>query len=366
VSLGITEYSAEGVHEKTNIPVFSRSFNVTAGYKTVFRKYELDKTVSIYQNIHSLYGDFNASISNSLSFSASVFAEYTRNTNEDVVHSYNRILPVFSLLYKLPHETNLRINYSKKITRPSADYLNQNPVVFNPLHILTGNMHLLPQDRHTYGAGITKRMKNGSVLSLNINHNTYTNLISETLTTDGEMIINSYNNLGNAYRNGISAGFYTRLFNRLTLNINNGINYHYYSSSATSGQIIVNENKGYSYNANINLSTSIGKKIFVNLSGLYNSRDYSLARTGITRPVFMGNVQTNLFKEKWRLELNAFDIFSTYSKTKNYIHSPGFSQTVITENNMFNINLKIIYRFGKVFNDSFRVPTIQNDDIITK
>jgi hypothetical protein len=358
------EYSAEGVYEKTNIPVFSRFLNVTTGYKTIFRKYELDRLVFVNQNVHSIYGDLNTVISDNLSLSASLFAEYTRNTNENVSHGYNHILPVFSLMYKLPYKTNIRFNYSEKITRPSADYLNPNPVILNPLHVLVGNIHLLPQERYSYGIGITKSMKDGMVLSLNASHNTYTNLISETLTTDGEMIINSYNNLGDAYRNGLSVGFYGKLFNLFTLNINNGINYHYFSS--TTDPVIVNENKGYSYNANINLNTLVEKNVLINLTGTYNSKDYSLARISITRPLFLLNIQTNLFKEKLKVELTCFDIFATYSKTMNYIHSPDFSQTVNTTNNMFNLELKMTYRFGKVFNDSFRIQTINNDDIITK
>jgi hypothetical protein len=194
VNSGIAEYTAEGVYEKTNIAAFSCLMNMKAGYKTIFREYELNRSSFIYQNIHSAYLDFNATVSQDLSLSASLFAEYTRNTAEDIKSDYNRILPLLSLMYKLPHQTNIRLNYSKKITRPSADYLNQNPIIINPLHILVGNMHLLPQDRHSYEAGITKGINNGRLLSLHISRNTYTNLISETLVKEGNMIINSYNN----------------------------------------------------------------------------------------------------------------------------------------------------------------------------
>jgi outer membrane receptor protein involved in Fe transport len=366
VNSGIAEYSAEGVYERTNIPVLSRFVNMVVGYKHVYREYELEKDLFVYQTVHSVYGDFNADISNKLSLSASFMAEYTGNTAEGAKHNYNRILPVFSLLYKLPYQTSIRLNYSNRITRPSADYLNPNPIVLSPLQTLVGNIRLLPQDRYNYEAGITKRMKNGKVLSLTLNHNTTTNLISETLTTNGDMVITSYDNLGSAYRNGLSAGFYGKLFNWLTLNVNNGINYHYLSSVSDREHIIVNENKGYSYNATVDLSTVLWKRIWVDLGGTYNSRDYSLVRTLVTQPLFMLNVQTNLFKDRLRLELSCMDIFSTYSKIKMDIHSPNFSQTMLSTSNLFNVTLRVVYRFGKVFNDNFRTPTINNDDIITK
>lgn len=364
VRSGIKEYSAEGVYERNNLSVFAHRFDLTAGYKTVFRKYELDRAFFISQNIHSVYGDLNARLGNGLSMSASLFAEYTRNANEGVRHTYHHILPVFSILYQLPYQTNIRLSYSKKITRPAADYLNRNPIVFNPLYVLVGNPGLLPQERYSYGIGVTQNRKGGQVLSLNMLHNRYTNLISETLTNDGERIVNSYENLGNAFRSGLSMGFYTKLFGGFTLNTNGGINYHYFSSA--SGSVIVNENKGFSCNANINLGASLGKGFLVNLSGIYNSKDYSLAATSVMPPIFLLNVQTRLFRDKWKVEWNCFDLFATYSQTKQYIHAPGFSQTATTTNNMFNMELKMTYRFGKVFDDNFGVQGIRNDDIIMK
>jgi outer membrane receptor protein involved in Fe transport len=355
VRSAISEYTGEAVYEKKNM---------LAGYKTIYREYDLDGDFSIYQYVNSAYLDLNATINNNLSLYASLFAEYTRNVNADVKQDYSHVLPMASLVYKLPYATNLRLNYSKKITRPSADYLNPNPIVLNPLHTLVGNTRLLPQDRHSYELSLNKSMKKGSSLSLNLSHSVYNKLISETLTSNGNMIVNSYDNLGNARRSSLTLGFYSKLFNTLSLNVSNGIAYSYFSSA--SDQIVVNENKGCSYNANLSLSTVIRKKLLLSLNGNYNTRSYSLASTSTSYPFIMLNARSNLFKDKVSVELTCTDIFSISSKTKNYIHSPDFNQTTIRSSNMFNITLNISYRFGKIFNESFRTPTIDNDDIITK
>lgn len=83
-------------------------------------------------------------------------------------------------------------------------------------------------------------------------------------------------------------------------------------------------------------------------------------------PLLILDVEKNLFKERMTVKLDYFDMFGFFSKSKGYINSRLFSQSITNNDRMTNLTLSVVFRLGKNFSDHFKNPIIDNDDIHTK
>lgn len=361
----IGEGSAELVYEKTNLKFFRLPVEISTGYKNTFRNFDFETSnFNISQYINSLYFNTDVTLNDKISFFTSFFLDNTNNKNLTSNQNYNNFLPSISVLYKLNTNYNLKFDYSKKTTRPNANYLNPNPIFINPIYTLQGNPNLLPQIKNSYELSLSKKLKNNNSISAKLFDESYKNLITETFTDINNNIVNTYNNIGSANISGINLSFTSKLFKKIDLNMNNGLNYNYYKSNST--QTLVEQNQGFSFNSNLNLYAMIKEKISLNLNFNYNSHNYDLIQTTEFRPLLTFDIETNFFKEKLNVKLSYFDMFSLYDKTKNHINYSNFSQSIINTNKMTNLNLTLIYSFGKSFSDRFNNQIINNEDIKTK
>lgn len=364
VNSNMEESSAEIVYEKNNVNVFTLPVEISSGYKNTFRKFDLDNDFNISQYISSVYLNTDIALNFKFSIFASLLFANTQNKNAVTNQDYNNVLPTLSALYKINSNYSLKLDYSKKITRPNANLLNPDPLFINPLYILIGNSTLLPELKNSYEISLIKKMKDNNSISVKLFNENYKDLISEVFIENNTNVINTYNNIGTANISGINLSFTGKLFKVMDLNLNNGISYNYYKSN--SEQTLVKQNNGFSFNSNVNLYAMVKERVSLSLNCSYNSHNYTLTQTIHFKPFLNFDAETNFFKDNLNVRLSYFDMFGLYAKTKSNIDYPGFSQNIINTNKMTNLNLTLTYRFGKSFSDRFSNPTINNDDIKTK
>ncbi|WP_130735282.1 TonB-dependent receptor domain-containing protein [Flavobacterium sp. J27] len=359
------ETSEEIVFEKKDVKILQMPMEYTVGYKNIYRKFYFQaNNFDLNQYVNSLYINTDLEINDKFSVFLSFATDFTKNKNAVINQDYTSILPTFSALYKFDNKINLVLDYSRKITRPSANYLNPQAIFFNPTFSLQGNSDLLPEVRNIYEIGINKRFEKGSYVSFKV-FNEYTpNAIMETFINDNNSVINSYANIGKATISGANISFNTTVFKVLDVNLNNGLSYSkYISNSETS---LIKENSGFSFNSNLYLSTMVKKKVSLSLSGNFNSPNYSLISKTYTNPLFTFESESTFLKDRLNVRLSYFDIFGLITRTRDEISSPQFNQISIRENRITNFTISLIYNFGKTFNDRFSNPVINNDDIIIK
>jgi outer membrane receptor protein involved in Fe transport len=358
----IREYAGEAVYALKRLSLFTLPADFSAGYKNVSRNYGFGQDDFQYvQNLHSTYADIDFSAGN-FSFYTSLLYEYTYGRSNSQKKNYDHFLPVVSAMYRFGGNLNLSFDYSRKILRPSAYFLNPNPHMVSPLYILRGNPDLSPQIRDNVELTLSKTIP-GGMLSVNLFNHRFKQRIDETYTvaTDGQ-VLNSYSNIGKADATGFSLGYSARLFRMLNVTVHAGMDYNAYSSDPT--QTLISANSGYSFNGNLNLYTILPGNWSVNLSTNYRSRSYSLVQTLETTPVTFLSLNKNLFKDKLTLGISYNYIFTLVNK--GYINSSSFAQRMTNTNRMTNLTFSVTYRFGKQFNDSFRNPAINSSDIETK
>ncbi|MCX8526393.1 outer membrane beta-barrel protein [Chryseobacterium formosus] len=335
------------------------------GYKNINRRFQFPLAASLYsQSLNTFHGNFTYDITDKISTAASLAYDNTYNSTEEFSQNYSYFLPSASVNFDLG-KMSLNVDYSYKIQRPNSTYLNPVPVVLSPTYTLKGNNSLLPELKHSFDITLhQKNTKNKSDISLNLFSQLLTNATVETLVTENNLIINSFENAGKGTIIGSNLSYNRKLFKLINFSGSVGFNYSLYKTHSEAA--IIRRNEGFSLSSNINLSTTIKDKYVIIFNGNYNSRNIQLVSTSYYRPLTSIELESNYFNDNLTVNLSYNDLFGWSAKSKIRSDYKNFSQTNLINNNLSNILLTITYRFGKNFTDRFSAPTIVNDDITNK
>lgn len=359
------ETSEEIVFEKKEVNILKFPIEYVVGYKNIYRKFYFQTSnFDLNQYINTLYANTDIEVNEKFSVYISLATDFTKNKNPTINQKYTTLLPTFSALYKLNDKINLNLDFSRKMTRPSANYLNPELIFFNPSFSLQGNTNLLPETRNIYEIGINKQLKNKNSISFKFFNENTTNAIAESFINNNNTITNTYENIGKVKIYGGNVGFNAKLFKHLTVNLNTGLTYNNYESK--SEYTLIKENKGFSFNSNLNVSTIVKKRISLSLNGTFNSPNYSLISRTYTSPLFTFEAESTFLRDKLNVRFSYFDIFGFSTITKDKISNTNFNQISTRENKITNFTISLIYNFGKTFSDRFSNPVINNDDIKIK
>lgn len=361
VTSTIEEKSLEIFYRQKKLNLANNNINLSTGYKYVNRHNNLNNII-YNQNLNMIYSNWEIEINNNLSTYLSFAIEHTANGGIDSLKNYISCLPTLSILYKPYNNTNIEINYSKKITRPSANQLNPNIIFINPLYIRKGSPLLLPQSTHNIEVSATK-IKGNYNIGIQTFATLYKKMITESYYFDNSSLITSYDNIGTAHSFGGNINFLKEISENTVINLNVGIDY---TSLKTLTPQIINRNKGLSYNGNINLYTRNNHGWAFNFNCNYRSRIYTLTQTLKQQPLLTLSIEKNVLKDNGTISLFYMDILGCYSKSNTYINSPVFIQNSSIKNDLNSINLSFAYRFGKKFNGNIKSEIIKNNDIIIK
>lgn len=352
-------------YENDNFKVFGIQSQFTAGYRNISRK-NLFQSVDFehIQVVNSLFADLNMQISKSFSGYISLHYETEKNQGIQVKKNRQYFLPTLSTMLKLSPQVSLQARYSKKILRPSAEYMNPNDIVFNSTNIERGNPMLRAQNNNSYEIEATIR-KGKTISSISIYSEVYDRQIVRNWLKEDNLIVYKYDNSGKTSIHGsrfnLSAGFAKFLM----FNVGCGISYNVLNP-ATTGNINSLKTQGWAFNAISSLSFVSPKGWNANWSFNYTSKRYSLIGNTQERPLMVLNIQRSFCRGRLVLGFNYFDMFDCYYVTKTRYNSPKFSQTSIVKSHLTNFTFSATISIGKKFSDSMKNKTIENNDILKK
>jgi hypothetical protein len=330
-------------------------------YKYVYRQNLLNE-LSSTQSIHSFYTDWNFTFSSSLSGYASLCDEVTNLGGDAKGKSYNNFLPNLSFMYKLTRLSNVNIDYSRKIERPNANYMNPNTIFLTPFNQLKGNPLLRPQLADNFELSYTKMSPKGRSFGIHLFSSFYKREIAPSYNMDNETIITEYQNSGKSYTSGGNLNIFTPIGKHLSMNLTSGISYASYKADASA---LVRENSGYYLNENLYLYWMY-KSWSASVNVYYATRSYSLTSTTKYQPLVYMSINKNILKNKASIGLVFSDLFNSYSRTRTFIQSSSFTQHSSINREMTLVRLKFTYRFGKSFNSRISNQDINNNDIKVK
>ena len=353
---GAVDYEAE------ELTVFKKKSSFYSGLKYIHRNFSFSNTnFYINQNIISSSAELDTEWSDKFSTDISLTLENTKNYNAIVNHNYSVALPVFNAIYHFKNEYDAKFGYSRKILRPDADELNTDLLLIYPGLGKQGNTNLDPQKRDYYSFTISKSLKSNN-FSLKFYNESINNAIVETFRTEGNLLIQTAENVAKYNSLGMSLGIRTKLFKKINANLNSGFDYNSFEDS--SPLAVIKENSGYSFRGNLNLNTKIFKdKVSVSFSGRQEGPEYSLLSKSISYPYLDFSIDTNIFNDKISLSLYGRDLLQKNANRLDLSNSNNFYQKINIKNDFYNFILTLTYNFGKKFNDKIDDNNIENNDV---
>ena len=253
------------------------------------------------------------------------------------------LVPSLAITRKISDVSQIKLNYSRRVQRPEADWLNPFTDVSDPRNIRSGNPNLKPEFTHKAEMGYSNYEKDGGwgpSLFLDYSDNAITQI--KTVDESG-VSLTRYDNVGREMAYGLETDFNRSFFGeKVKLNGSGRV----FRSEVVS-QIARIDNRGWSYSANLNafikLPHDFRASAYVNYEG-----PRAIAQ-GTRQGVFIANVgvRKDLMQKKATIAFNVQDIF--LSRTyKTGLRTETYSQNSVWHQTNRMINLSFNYRFGKI------------------
>lgn len=350
-------------YEADEFLLFKKKTTFYTGAKYINRNFSFSNTdYFVNQNVENIYSEVDSEWSDKISTEVSTIFEHSKNANTIALNqNYNFFLPSFNFLYNFKNNYKTRLGYSRKILRPDAEDLNNQLIIYSPGKATQGNSSLNPQIRNYYFISLNKTIKTNN-FSLKIYNETINNRIDNTVKMENNLFISTLGNIAKFNATGMSLGIRTKLFKKISANLNTGFDYSVYEDLSPTA--LIAKAQGYTFRGNINLNTTLFKdKLSLTLNGNQNGPTYSLVSKSINNPNLDFSATTNICKDKINLKLYAGNIFSTAGNSNQITRDSNFYQNYSMRNNFSNISFSITYNFGKKFNDVIEDNNIINDDL---
>jgi hypothetical protein len=268
-----------------------------------------------------------------------------RQVTKDTVinNDYLKLYPTLHLAYELTDNSQLQLNYSRRVHRPEGDDINPFPEYQDPYNVRAGNAKLLPEIIHSAEFGYKWQDKKFSFvpsLYYRYKQNGFTQV---TVPLNDTVLLTTQQNLSNDQSAGLELIFSAKTGKFFSSNLST--NFFYNQINAT--------NLGYfdkktilSFSTNFNSTFTITPNTMAQVSAIYYSS--RLTPQGKKYPSFVLNagVRQDVFKKKVSVILTASDILRTLSQ-KTDLNTTYLKQVAIGKRDGQIIYIGFSYRFGK-------------------
>jgi len=382
------------------LPV-SKVVKIEAGAKSIIRRIN---SVSDYYDLNGSSEMFNTELSNIYKYNQDVYAGYTvftftlpqkwsilagirdENTNihgdpvnasqdlQPFNQNYNTFIPSLTLQKGLGGNNTLKLVYSKRISRPSLQFLNpftntsqpQSQTVGNPsLNAETSNTYELDYNAFFGSSSITigayyKHTHNliegiAAPISVIVNRNGVDTTEGGTLTR--------YQNIGN--NNSIGGTFYGSVTPFKILTITGNINMYTYKPDP-SGQFINDKTQNGTYlmyNGFLRGSLTLPNNYLAEMFGFGGSSRRTIQGTNPAFAMYGIGVRKQLMQKKMSIGLNVVQPFANDKHFNSSISSPGLTQTSTNVIPFRSFGITFSYSFGKMSFNQPKNKGINNDDL---
>ena len=332
----------------TNIPGFTNNFeyieNVSAIYTQLGTKFFKKLSVLGGLRLENTNLEINQLLTNDLN---------TRN--------YNNFFPSLFLTYELNNDSNISLNYSKRITRPRDRFINPFSSYTSNTNLFIGDPKLNPSFTDAFDIGyLTKWDK--ITLSTSAYYNHTTDAFQTVRKESGQfvngipVILNTPFNLGEDNRIGMEVTFNYSVKKWWKLNTN--VNYFYNETKGNyqfinSNNTLVNQNFNYkssTWTARLTSKINLPYKIDWQTNGTYNAGQKTAQ--GKTLGIASMNLafSKDVLKEKATISLNVSDVFNSRKRIQD-LQLPTVNSYSEMQWRVRQVTVSFTYRFNKLKNE---------------
>lgn len=340
------------VYDNLNSSTYKYNQNVTAGYTVL--TFTLPKGYSILagarDEVTTIHGDpQSAGQTDLLPFD----------------NNYNTFIPSLTLQKQLTSTQTLKLTYSKRITRPSLQFLNPYVNKVNILAQTEGNPTLSPEVSQTVELGYTTFI-GSSVINLSAYYKHTAGLI-ESIVQPLEGLPGTLSTFQNAaVNNSVGGSFFGSVNPIKILTLRASINVYTYDPTAYAvyERLLSNTGTHVQYNAFAAATLNLPNGIIFEAFAVENSPRYTIQGKNPSFSILGAGLKKQILKKKASIGINTIEPFNKYKHFNTDISSPGFSQRTTFAFPFRSVGLTFSYSFGKTtFSNPQQKKGINNDDI---
>jgi outer membrane receptor protein involved in Fe transport len=280
--------------------------------------------------------------------------------------NYNTFIPSLTLQKALTPTQTIKLAYSKRITRPSLQFLNPFVNKSNITAQSVGNPLLAPEVSQTVELGYNTFIKS-SVINLSAYYKHTTGLIEGLVTNlpeDQEGTITTYQNIGT--NNSIGASFFGSVTPFKILTIRGSINAYTYKPTAID-QLTHEQTQTstyFQYNAFLSAQVTLPSGFIAESFAVQNSARRTIQGSNPSFSIFGVGVKKQFMQKKASIGINAIEPFSTYKNFNTDLKTPTFTQSSKFAFPFRSFGITFSYSFGKLnFSNPQQKKGVNNDDM---
>ncbi|WP_395047489.1 TonB-dependent receptor domain-containing protein [Flavobacterium sp.] len=314
------------------------------------------------ENVNALYAQFGSKISKlsylfGLRFEDSRIEVNQLTSNIYKTKNYNNFFPSAFLTYQISENSNLSLNYSKRITRPRDRFINPFASYTSNINLFQGNPDINPALSDAYDIGFLRKWDKVT-LSTSAYFNHTTNSFQIVRKERGDqingvpVIINTPFNLSNDDKLGFE--FTLNYAFKKWWKING--NFNFFNNKTTGDYSYINSAnnlvvQNFDYNANtwftrITSKITLPYKIEWQTNATYNAPQKY--RQGTIKGIAAANVafSKDVLKDMGTISFNVSDVFNS-RKRKQDLQLPTVNSNSEMQWRQRQFTLSFTYRFNK-------------------
>jgi outer membrane receptor protein involved in Fe transport len=331
-----------------------------------------------HQHVTAGYLDYTLTTRSAYSFQAGVRYEYTainaqlQNSSVPIANipSYGVLVPSINIARRLRNGRMIKLAYTRRIQRPSIQFLNPNIVASNPLSVTTGNPSLGPEYTNNLVIGYNTSIKQTTLSFSGFYRRTSKAIEPLSLRGSGGDTINrTYANIGKESTYGLN--FFGNLVIGQKLSLSGGADLYYtlldndQPSPDSLKAYAAGHNKGWIFSARLSGGYTIKKGWSLYVYSFYRGRQVLLQGYQTGYPYYSLTLKREFQKKRGTIGFGAENFFARSINVKNYVRSETFYQQSTNLAHTLSVRLYMSYRIGKLTVEKAqrKKKSITNDDL---
>lgn len=299
------------------------------------------------ENINALYGNVSKKW-DKFKATAGLRMENTNvkgtqlTTNQINKKNYTQLFPSAVFSYDITDKSNLEVNFSRRITRPSYNQLNPFKFYLDPTTLKAGNPDLNAQTTMNYELTYSLSNKYFATLSYSKTSDNITDILKPVVENGQIITVQTIENLNSAS----NFGLYLIVPVKVTKwwDMNNSANFYYGSYTGNVSGTQINNKGNFTFNINSINSFKLGNGYTAELTGNYKAREvYAYLDMS---PVWYLNIGAQKkFKNNSILKFSFTDMFFT-SNIKGQTVYNDYLENFAVKRDTRVVTLSYTYNFG--------------------
>lgn len=299
------------------------------------------------ENINALYGNVSKKW-DKFKATAGLRMENTNvkgtqlTTNQINKRNYTQLFPSAVFSYDITDKSNLEVNFSRRITRPSYNQLNPFKFYLDPTTLKAGNPDLNAQTTMNYELTYSLSNKYFATLNYSKTSDNITDILKPVVENGQIITVQTIENLNSAS----NFGLYLIVPVKVTKwwDMNNSANFYYGSYTGNVSGTQINNKGNFTFNINSINSFKLGNGYTAELTGNYKAREvYAYLDMS---PVWYLNIGAQKkFKNNSILKFSFTDMFFT-SNIKGQTVYNDYLENFAVKRDTRVVTISYTYNFG--------------------